>query len=33
MADDLHATYVERSIRELQRTLQEEEGVLAGVRC
>ncbi|ERT03052.1 uncharacterized protein SPSK_09453 [Sporothrix schenckii 1099-18] len=30
--DDLHATYVERSIRELQRAVQEEEGVLAELR-
>ncbi|CAK7263171.1 hypothetical protein SEPCBS119000_000346 [Sporothrix epigloea] len=27
--DDLHATFVERSIRELQRLVQEEEGVVA----
>ncbi|CAK7220254.1 hypothetical protein SEUCBS140593_004171 [Sporothrix eucalyptigena] len=30
--DDLHATYVERSIRELQRAVQEEAGVLAELR-
>ncbi|CAK7226091.1 hypothetical protein SCUCBS95973_006082 [Sporothrix curviconia] len=30
--DDLHATYVDRSIRELQRAVQEEEGVLAELR-
>lgn len=29
--DDLHATYLERSIRELQRALQEEEGAVAEV--